>query len=687
MRKRQYMKALRYFFILVFFCLSIFFQQASATYNAAAQKGIVNLSSWDFNTKGNVRLTGEWAFFWKKLIRPEEAGQDSLAPDFYIIQPRSWADVQGTPVKPTEIGYATYRLKVIIPSEFRLSKSLMGIAVKDCHMSCTVFINGQLVARQGKVTSNPKDFVPKYQPFYKGFIPVSDTLDILIQVANFFDANQGGIDDHVLLGTFDNIKKSCDGSTMIFIFSFGILLIISFYHLFLYLFNRTQKYNYAFMLACLSLAIMALCIGERAWFFFLPDFSVPLFLKIWYSSVVVVWFMNLFFYYFFPGEIKKRTIQIISGFFILNTLLAFILPVSVYTVIINYLLVGVLIAFLYMFVVLIRCIRHKRQHAIIVFIGMLIPLIIGANDILYAMDLIMTGYYGPIGYLAYVFTQSVIISWRFSQSYKQVESLSNELEAANRSLEKKVQERTIELQKVNEELQNLIKTKDRFFSIVTHDLRTSFQALKNLSIHLLEQTNKKDCERSQQLAEWINQSAEQTNKLLENLVEWARIQSGRMPFMPEEFNLYNLVQDIFQMFAFTASQKDIFLKTSIRKDQVIYADYNMMHLILRNLVSNSIKFTEKGGVIKVDCQQTEKEYIVSVSDTGIGIPEKIATHLFTLEKNNSTAGTNNEKGSGLGLILCKECVLKHKGKITLETRPGKGTTFYVHLPLPASSHK
>ena len=665
--------------------LGLLFMQTVLYGNRTVQKGFADLSGWNFEKQGYVKLQGEWEFFWKKLIPPADFTTKQLTPDFLIDQPRSWADVYNTPVKPTELGYATYHVKVKIPARFIRDQVMLGIKVLECHTSCYVWINGHMIIRNGTVSTSKETYIPKYHPTYEGFISSSDTLDIVVQAANFLDNNQGGLDDEVMIGTYDQIRDTSDNMNMIHIFSFGILLIMALYHFLLYWFRRSEKYNLYFMLACISLALMSLSIGERTMFLLFPDIPVVLFMKIWYSTVACVGFMNLFLYYFFPGSISKLTIRLISIFYILNTLLAFILPVSGYTVIINYMLLIVLISFLYLFWVSFKCLLEKRPFSTLVFVGLLIPIIVGANDILFAMDLIVTGYYGPIGYLAYVFTQSIIISYKFSTSYKQVESLTRELESSNLVLEQKVKDRTQELATTNEELKNLVATKDKFISVITHDLRNSFQALKNLSDNLSESVRRKEQENITDLAEWISKASAQTNKLLENLVEWSRIQSGKMAFTPECFNLHNLSQDILQMFAYSLTQKNISLSSEISKHQMVYADYNMLFLIMRNLMSNAVKFTEKGGKIKISSRIEKDEIIISVIDNGIGISHGRQNTLFMIEKAYSTSGTENEKGSGLGLLLCYECVLKHNGKIVVDSEPGKGTAFHIWLPGQAVS--
>jgi signal transduction histidine kinase len=179
----------------------------------------------------------------------------------------------------------------------------------------------------------------------------------------------------------------------------------------------------------------------------------------------------------------------------------------------------------------------------------------------------------------------------------------------------------------------------------------------------------------------INTSAVQTMRLLENLLEWANSQRGKISFTPVPLDLHELLDEEFSVLSELASGKNIELKNSIKNNMTIMADKNMIKTILRNLISNAIKFTHKNGRVEVMAAVDTKEVEISVQDNGIGMSKETMAKLFRLDGNLSTRGTENEKGTGLGLFLCKEFVEKHGGKIWVESEQGKGSIFKIVLPV------
>ncbi len=234
-------------------------------------------------------------------------------------------------------------------------------------------------------------------------------------------------------------------------------------------------------------------------------------------------------------------------------------------------------------------------------------------------------------------------------------------------------------------LRELNATKDKFFSIIAHDLRSPFHALLGFSqilttdYHTLSENDRISFIKN------ISDLVRNTYKLVENLLEWSRIQTGKMEYKPE---LFNLVLEFYQSLGLLkqlALNKNLEFSYSIDQSYKIFADKNMLLTIIRNIVSNSIKFTKPGGKITLDVKSDEDHFIFSVTDNGVGIKKENLSRLFSLDNNLSTKGTNNEIGTGLGLILCKEMIEKHNGKIWVESTEGKGTTFYFTIPFSPES--
>lgn len=246
---------------------------------------------------------------------------------------------------------------------------------------------------------------------------------------------------------------------------------------------------------------------------------------------------------------------------------------------------------------------------------------------------------------------------------------NQELEDANQKL------------KVSEQnLKELNNTKDKFFSIIGHDLRNPLNSLLGFSELISGNTMNYTVEEIRKYNRIINESAKKIHQLIENLLEWSRSQSGNIDFTPKLLNLSQLSGEIKDILSIQANEKDISIHDKIPSDIQVFADKNLISTILRNLINNAIKFTQNGGHITLSAEHMDGQVNISVSDTGRGMSKEQVDHLFRLDVNNTTTGTSEEKGTGLGLMLCKEFVEIHKGKIWVESEPAKGSTFYFSLP-------
>ena len=233
----------------------------------------------------------------------------------------------------------------------------------------------------------------------------------------------------------------------------------------------------------------------------------------------------------------------------------------------------------------------------------------------------------------------------------------------------------------NEELSKLNATKDKFFSIIAHDLRGPIGGLMGLSQIMAEELSSLTLDEVQELAVGMNHSATNLFRLLENLLNWARMQRGSIPFVPEFWELLPLVNESVEMMREQAKHKKIGIDNSIPEALTIFADKNILQTVIRNLVSNSIKFTNKGGKIILSAEANEDQMVViSISDNGIGMTQAILDNLFRSDVRTGRTGTDGEISTGLGLPLCKEFVEKHGGKILVKTEVGKGSVFTFTIP-------
>ncbi|MCF8363249.1 MAG: PAS domain S-box protein [Prolixibacteraceae bacterium] len=246
-----------------------------------------------------------------------------------------------------------------------------------------------------------------------------------------------------------------------------------------------------------------------------------------------------------------------------------------------------------------------------------------------------------------------------------------------------------EIRKTNKKLKKTNAEKDRFFSIIAHDLRSPFNTFMGITDLIANEMHNLNEDQLHGLTQSLNKSAHNMHDLLSNLLDWSMVQRGVEKFTPEPVNLHEKAEKSRENLIETANKKNISLINNIPKELVVSADSYMLETVLRNLISNAIKFTHKEGKIFISAKPSkieENKVEVSVSDNGIGMSKNIQRDLFKISKSVKREGTQNEPSSGLGLILCKDFVKKHGGKIWVESNNDgksgeKGSTFYFTIPV------
>jgi PAS domain S-box-containing protein len=251
---------------------------------------------------------------------------------------------------------------------------------------------------------------------------------------------------------------------------------------------------------------------------------------------------------------------------------------------------------------------------------------------------------------------------------KLLEKYNNELAEVNKQLKKSEQE----LKKLNDE-------KDKFFSIIAHDLKSPFNALLNLSEFLVKDLSELSMEEIRSFSKEINKSAHSVFDLLLNLLQWAQIKTGRLKQNPEKISLSALANNSIILLESVAAKKAVTIINNIDNSHFFLGDRTMISSVLQNLISNSIKFSRRNSEVILSSRVEGDKIIVSIKDRGVGISSENMKRLFKLDEHLTTPGTSNESGTGLGLILCKELVEKNKGKIWAESKEQFGTTFFFSL--------
>ncbi|MCB2195229.1 MAG: PAS domain S-box protein [Bacteroidetes bacterium] len=267
-----------------------------------------------------------------------------------------------------------------------------------------------------------------------------------------------------------------------------------------------------------------------------------------------------------------------------------------------------------------------------------------------------------------------------TKSYEQVEKVFIENYVTHMAAVIRNKKINDQLQRSEAQYRELNATKDKFFSIISHDLKAPFNSILGFSKLINKKIKNNEYEKVNTYCDFINKSAQQSYDLLDNLLQWSRIQTGRMDFSPEKIKIKESIDAALILLSPNYKAKKIDITNEVSKNLEVYADQFMIDTVFRNLISNAIKFTHNQGKITIRDKQQHNKILIEVEDDGIGIQEKDIKDLFNIENTYSKEGTNEEKGTGLGLILCKEFIEKHGGEIWVQSKEGDGTKFFFTIP-------
>jgi signal transduction histidine kinase len=640
-----------------------------------------------------VRLNGEWEFYWKKILRPNDFTEGHYKPDYYGRVPSYWTDYPAGSVKTEKFGYATYRLTVLLPKGFN---KLLAIDLPVFDSSYDIYLNGKYLGGNGTPGKSAEETKPEYKRNFFRIDPESDSMNIIINVSNY-DHRRGGFWLPVKLGTFSEVQKQLANSWAAEWSVISLLLGFSLFFLFFFIISPREKIMFFFSMTTIGLALRPLFTSHylilnffnMEWDWIIRAEYTGLFLIL----VGWVWYvMNLY-----PSKFFRMIAWGITIFFSLAFLATLFLPVKIfsYTSIIYY--PAMLLVIFYLLFMSLRGSLKKNVVDIAYFLAFILLLVGGLHD----MRVSLGRSDSTIGYsltyiiVIFVFIQAVILLYKWVRGYLDKEKLQNELEFLNRNLEHLINERTLELKTRNEEIEkqsnmiaqqnkqlsDTIQLKNRIFSVIAHDLRSPVVNILYM-LNLLKEKEYK--EKYDTFANSSIQYAQLVISLLENMLVWGRDQEDKIKFSPEKRDLADIILTNLSIFKETSDKKEISVNFTQVGNSNAFFDKDLLDIIIRNLLSNAVKYTPRGGRISIllkDKMQNGEYIMLKICDNGIGIPETKQKYLFTATEIESTPGTENEKGTGIGLKLCYELVQINQGSIVIESKEGEGTCFIIMLPV------
>lgn len=629
-----------------------------------AERGVLDLSGWDFRENRNLELKGEWEFYWRQFLSPEEFKQQKPAGNpSYIRVPGPWNGQEIEDSLLPERGYATYRLII----ELNDSSSILALRLKTISNTYRVWINGKEIASAGTVSKAPDAAIPEIKPQIAFCKPDGNTLDLVIQVSNYIDPF-GGILDNITLGSGEKIVKAISLRIAFEMFITGVLIITTCHHLGLYFLRRKDPATLYFALICILWAVNYFSCDESRNLIYQWINDYECFYKLIYISLFsLVPLFSLFFRSLFPNEFHRYPVIVSFVFFVGLDAIILITPLLFYN---QYLFIGYIVSLLllgYLVYALVLGIIHRRLGADWLLAGVILVVVTVVNDFLNTQYILHTGHYRHLGIFMLTFSQSHVLSQRFSKAFTTIEKMSGELE------------------KKNLELSRLNNIKDEFLANTSHELRTPLHGMIGLSESLKTGANGPVSDAQTQTLDLIVRIGKRLSGLINDILDFSKMKNGELKLNLTPVDVHSATNIVLSLSQTLSYKQSVNLVNQVPEQiSPVLADENRLEQILLNLVDNGLKYTDKGEII-VGATENNGFVTISVSDTGIGIPEKDQDRIFESFEQGDGSRVKENKGVGLGLALTRKLVELQGGNIQVESEPGVGSTFNVMLPAFAKS--
>ena len=643
-------------------------QSSSIKANApTAKNGHLDSTDWNFEKNGFIKLDGYWEFYWLKLLSPEDfknidlsdQNPKEIANRSIEKIPSIWNSYTKDGIELGGNGYATYRIKIKI----KQLNQTYAIKISDIATAYQVWINGESLVKAGTIGKSKEEMKPSYKSKVIEFKPNTEIVEIIFHISNFHHS-KGGLWNFIEFGFAETIENSRESQTGFEFFMFGSLSIMAFYHFGLYILRKKDKSTFYFGLICLTISLRILLTGERFLFNFLDD-------SMYWSSLVKLEFMTVylttpFFVLFLESMYPEDSTKIISKITltagIIFSIATLFIDTTISTGFVRFFQLILLFLIFYTFYILTIINIRKREGAVWMALGLLIFLITLTNDLLYLNNVIYTGFLFPVGLFVFIFSQSFILSMRFSKAFATVESMS-------------------------EKLLTLDKLKDDFMANTSHELRTPLNGIIGIAESMLDDTTEEFSDEIKQNLSLIVASGRRLNSLVNDILDFSKLKNHEIELQIRKIDLKQIAELVLKLSEPLIANKNIQLINAISPDfPEIEADENRIIQIFHNLIGNAIKFTESGE-IKVYADYKNNISTVYISDTGIGIPEDKFDIIFKSFEQMDNSISREYGGSGLGLGITKQLVELHGGKIWVNSTVGKGSTFYFTIPSLAPEEK
>lgn len=652
----------------------------------AARAGILDLredattgrAAWDFDRHGTLELNGEWEIYWNKLLDPtdfQKAGEHK--PSGYVRVPARWNGIMLEGAPASGMGYATYRLKLILPGKSQIQNELLALRCRYEQSAYRIFWNGIAVAANGVVATQKPQFRPEYRPVIAK-IPGGEKheIEIIVQIANFAHRS-GGFTIPLELGLAPTLTAYTRTRQLTEAFLLGAVLLMSCYFFGLFFSRPVDRAPLWFALCCLATFVRILLTGDRLVMQIPIQAEWSTLLRLEYLSFNLANGTALMYLHkLFENEGHKRIRNILLIVIACLAAPALALPPAIFTHTLLPAQITIVLTLAYSYYVSANAMLRRREGAQAIFLGFVLLSITVINDILYNQFLIGPGYLTPYGVFAAVLTHSVALSRRLAAGFKQTENLKENLEV-------QVELRTLELREAMAVAQQATAAKSAFFAMMTHELRTPLNGIIGMS-NILKLTALSP--EQEKYLNIIHTSGSNLMSVINDILDFSVIDAGKFSLTKTAFPLPECLDEVMALGKTLLKDKNVKLTMSPLPSDFplkIYSDQARIRQALLNLVSNAVKFTES-GYIHLNCtvlEKTPKQITVefSVEDTGIGISEEDQQNLFKPYTQADQTISRRYGGTGLGLVISSRIIEALGGNIFVSSLPGKGSCFFFTL--------
>lgn len=661
--------------VIVLFCLLYMLCTLSCTQeqNIKAEKGKLDLSSWDFKSEGVVCLDGEWEFYWENILYSSDfvSGTFNVKPEYPQI-PAIWQNYsrKGKPLPNT--GYATYRLLLTLPDP----DVLYAFKIPNLSTAYNLYVDGILVMSNGTVGRTEKESIPMWRSSTRIFTPKSDTIEIIVQVSNYHYAKGGGFWRSISFGLDTQIISMDMRAKAWIFFIFGIYMAIGIYHLVLFFLGRSDKATLFFGIFCMIFIVRSIFTDERIGFSLLPWLN-------WHTGllceILSVYFLVIFFILFlkalYPAEMPSlinRIIIIIT--FIVSIIITFV-PSKMITTFHSSYMIFISLIIIYTFVVLIIASIRKRIGALFLLIGFLLFSVTVFYDILVSEIIINRNFLSPIGILFFIFTEFTLY----------VKFIKAEDELREREKELFQAEKLASLGTLIAGVAHEINNPNSSIYLTTSTLSTIWQSLDPQLQEIVESRgdftigNSSYTDMREEIPGSFNRilrNSKRIKEIVKELKDYAKKDESNLD---QQVQINNVIHSSLRLLDSLIKKRTTKLDLDLAESlPPVRGNTQRLEQVIINIVQNAcqaLKNKESGIYISTRFDNQKQKVIITVQDEGIGMDKKTLKQIydpfFTTKR--------KEGGTGLGIALSSRIIKNHRGNLKITSKAGKGTTVVIEL--------